>query len=88
MRTSVVLPAMNEAGNIGRLVEETYAVVPEDLLLEVIVVDDGSTDPETLAYLDELRSAGTVVLRQENLTAPDKQGEARNTTQYGYFSHL
>ena len=25
MRVSVVIPALNEAGNIGRLVEETYA---------------------------------------------------------------
>ena len=44
MRISVVLPAMNEAGNIGRLVEETYDVLPSDLLAEVIVVDDGSDD--------------------------------------------
>lgn len=41
---SVVIPALNEAGNIGRLVEETFAAVPEDMLAEVIVVDDGSTD--------------------------------------------
>jgi dolichol-phosphate mannosyltransferase len=44
MRVSVVIPALNEAGNIGRLVEETYSVVPADLLAEVIVVDDCSED--------------------------------------------
>lgn len=44
MRVSVVIPAYNEAGNIGRLVEETFAEVPEALLGEVIVVDDGSDD--------------------------------------------
>jgi dolichol-phosphate mannosyltransferase len=44
MRISVVLPALNEAGNIGRLVEETFAVVSSDILGEVIVVDDGSDD--------------------------------------------
>jgi dolichol-phosphate mannosyltransferase len=44
MRISVVLPAHNEAGNIGRLVEETYSVLPRDLLHEVIVVDDCSYD--------------------------------------------
>ncbi|MGI9523767.1 MAG: glycosyltransferase family 2 protein [Hyphomicrobiaceae bacterium] len=44
MRISVVLPALNEAGNIGRLVEETYEVLPPTLLDEVIVVDDGSDD--------------------------------------------
>ncbi|MGE0630601.1 MAG: glycosyltransferase family 2 protein [Hyphomicrobiaceae bacterium] len=44
MRVSVIIPALNEAGNIGRLVEETYAVVLPDVLGEVIVVDDGSDD--------------------------------------------
>lgn len=44
MRISVVIPALNEAGNIGRLVQETYATVPADTLAEVIVVDDASTD--------------------------------------------
>ena len=44
MRVSVVIPALNEAGNIGRLVEETYAVVATEVLGEVIVVDDCSED--------------------------------------------
>jgi len=43
-RIAVVIPALNEAGNIGRLVEETYAQVPLENLAEVVVVDDGSTD--------------------------------------------
>jgi dolichol-phosphate mannosyltransferase len=44
MSVSVVIPALNEAGNIGRLIEETYAAIPRDRLNEVIVVDDCSTD--------------------------------------------
>jgi dolichol-phosphate mannosyltransferase len=44
MRITVVIPALNEAGNIGRLVEETYASVPREMLAELIVVDDASTD--------------------------------------------
>jgi dolichol-phosphate mannosyltransferase len=44
MSVSVVIPALNEAGNIGRLIEETYAAIPRDRLTEVIVVDDCSTD--------------------------------------------
>lgn len=43
-QVSVVIPALNEAGNIGRLVDETFAAVPSEMLREVIVVDDGSTD--------------------------------------------
>jgi len=57
MRVSVVMPALNEAGNIGRLVEETYAVVPGEILAEVIVVDDGSTDA-TGRELQELIATG------------------------------
>ena len=44
MRISVVIPALNEAGNIGRLVQDTFAQVPPDCLAEVIVVDDASED--------------------------------------------
>jgi len=44
MRISVVIPAFNEEGNIGRLVEETFAEVPDSALGEVIAVDDGSDD--------------------------------------------
>jgi dolichol-phosphate mannosyltransferase len=44
MRLSVVIPAFNEAGNIGRLIEETFVIVPEDLLGELVVVDDASDD--------------------------------------------
>ena len=44
MRIAVVIAAYNEAGNIGRLVEETIAAVPEATLQEVIVVDDASDD--------------------------------------------
>ena len=44
MRIAVVIPAFNKAGNIGRLIEETIAAVPEANLQEVIVVDDTSDD--------------------------------------------
>ena len=44
MRISIVIPAFNEEGNIGRLIEETFAKVPEEALGEVLVVDDASDD--------------------------------------------
>lgn len=56
MSISVVIPALNEEGNIGNLVRETFAVVPEDMLSEVIVIDDCSTDgtrEEVTALLSE-----------------------------------
>jgi dolichol-phosphate mannosyltransferase len=43
-KISVVIPAFNEAGNIGALVRETLSAVPPDLLGELIVIDDRSTD--------------------------------------------
>jgi dolichol-phosphate mannosyltransferase len=41
---AVVIPALNEAGNIGDLIRETFACVPAYALREIIVVDDGSDD--------------------------------------------
>jgi dolichol-phosphate mannosyltransferase len=53
MRVSLVIPAYNEAGNIGRLVAETAAEMSDKLLSEIIVVDDGSDD-ETAAEVKAL----------------------------------
>jgi dolichol-phosphate mannosyltransferase len=52
MRVSVVIPAYDEEGNIGGLVEETFASVPDGILGEVIVVDDCSAD----GTADEVRA--------------------------------
>jgi dolichol-phosphate mannosyltransferase len=55
---AVVIPALNEAGKIGRVLDR----LPRDGRFEAIVVDDGSTD----ATGDEARShAAAVVLRHE-----------------------
>ena len=59
MRVAVVIPALNEAGNIGRLVEETYAQVPAGMLAEVIVVDDCSEDT-TGSEIKALIARGTL----------------------------
>jgi dolichol-phosphate mannosyltransferase len=41
---AVIIPAFNEAGNIGPLIEETAAAIPSGVLQELIVVDDASDD--------------------------------------------
>jgi glycosyltransferase involved in cell wall biosynthesis len=56
MRKAAVVPAYNEAGSIGAVVAEIRAADPE---LEVVVVDDGSTD----ATAELAGSAGATVLR-------------------------
>jgi len=53
---SVIIPAHNEAANIGNLVSEILSFYPD---LEVIVVDDGSTDGTG----DAAREAGAIVYR-------------------------
>ncbi len=50
----VIIPALNEAGNIQRLVSEVQATLP----VEVVVVDNGSTD----ATAQEARTAGAQVV--------------------------
>jgi glycosyltransferase involved in cell wall biosynthesis len=55
---AVVIPALNEAGKIGRVPDK----IPRDSRFEAIVVDDGSTDGTG----DEARAHGAaVVVRHE-----------------------
>jgi glycosyltransferase involved in cell wall biosynthesis len=54
--TVVIIPALNEAGNIRRLVAEVRVIAPA----RVIVVDNGSTD----ATAEEAQSAGAQVVHE------------------------
>jgi glycosyltransferase involved in cell wall biosynthesis len=54
LKTTVIIPALNEAGNIYRLVMEVLATAP----VQVVVVDNGSTD----ATAEEARAAGAQVV--------------------------
>lgn len=54
----VVLPCRNEEGNVERTIRESLALAPHCGRLEVVVVDDGSTDgtrrlAETMARADQ-----------------------------------
>jgi glycosyltransferase involved in cell wall biosynthesis len=51
---SVIIPALNEAGNIGPLVTEVQTTLP----VQVIVVDNGSSD----ATAAEALAAGATVV--------------------------
>ena len=72
---TVVIPCFNQ----GRFVDEALASVAAQTLpgVEVLVVDDGSTDESTIAHLASLAASGVRVV-----TTPNRGvGAARNATQ-------
>lgn len=62
MKVSVIIPAHNASQSIGEAVRQSLSQAKGSLQLEVIVVDDGSTD--NTARVAE--SAGATVIRQQN----------------------
>jgi glycosyltransferase involved in cell wall biosynthesis len=77
----VIVPCHDD----GPLAVEAVASVrahPEPV--ELVVIDDGSTEPETAAALDRLRSEGVEVIRQENtgLGGARMTGVANTTAPY------
>src|SRR3989338_6455267 len=65
LRTSIVIPCFNEARTLASTIESVLALNYPRELLEVIVVDDGSTD-RTLAIAKEFESKGVRVFHKEN----------------------
>lgn len=61
-RIAVVIACYND----GLLLREAYASIVENEPIEVVIVDDGSTNEETAIALDELKAAGVTVIHQAN----------------------
>lgn len=61
---SVVIPCFNDGKFLPEAVASVTDLRRDDV--ELVVVDDGSTDEHTLGALDRLRARGVCVLRQEN----------------------
>jgi glycosyltransferase involved in cell wall biosynthesis len=61
-RVAVVIPCHDD----GRLAEDALESIEESEPIEVVVVDDGSTEPDTLERLDTLANGGVRVLRRTN----------------------
>ncbi len=62
---SVVIPAYNEERYVSRCIERVLAAEYPDDLLEVVVIDDGSTD-DTYAEAASYRDEGVEVYSKEN----------------------
>ena len=60
-RIAVVIPCFND----GEFVRQAVESVKEDEPIELVVVDDASTDPATHAEIDALEAEGVRVLRHE-----------------------
>ena len=82
---SVVIPCFNSGKYIGdaagSVLSQTYSHV------EIVVIDNGSTDPETLAALEEIRRRGVKVVRQTNqgLAQGRNYGASASTGEYLLF---
>ena len=61
-RVAVIIPCHND----GALAQEAVASVREDEPVEMVVVDDGSTEPDTLERLRVLERAGVRVIHRDN----------------------
>jgi len=61
-RVAVVIPCFND----GAFAIEAVGSISEHERIEVVVVDDGSTDPETLEALEELERFSVGLIRQDN----------------------
>jgi dolichol-phosphate mannosyltransferase len=57
---SVLIPAKDEAGNIGPLVSEIAAALTPVCRFEIVLVDDGSLDETAHAFADRCRALGVM----------------------------
>jgi glycosyltransferase involved in cell wall biosynthesis len=62
-RVAIVVPCFNDGATLGEAIVTIEQQSPD---VELVVVDDGSTDPGTIGLLAELERNGTRVIRQEN----------------------
>ncbi len=79
-RIAVVIPCFND----GATLRETLASVDEPEPIELVVVNDGSDDPETLTVLADVERNGVRVVHQENrgLAAARMAGVAATSAPY------
>ncbi|MBR9922831.1 MAG: glycosyltransferase family 2 protein [Bacteroidetes bacterium] len=85
MKLSVIIPTLNEAENIGRLISRLQLEVPADTSLEILVVDADSEDDTA----DIARKAGARVIRatKKGRACQMNQGAREADGDILYFVH-
>jgi len=79
MDVSIIIPCFNHGQYIQDAIESTKQI--ENIDYEVIIVNDGSTDPLTLRKLKELEDIGYTVISHENSgPAFSRNAGIRNST--------
>jgi glycosyltransferase involved in cell wall biosynthesis len=63
-KVSVIIPCFNHGEFLPEAVESVLSTQRNDI--EIVVIDDGSTDPRTHSEIDKLNARGIKVIRQEN----------------------
>jgi glycosyltransferase involved in cell wall biosynthesis len=81
-RVAIIVPCFND----GPLAIEAVGSVQEDEPVELVLVDDGSSEPQTLEALDRLREQGVRVITRENggLSAARMTGVEETSAPYIY----
>jgi glycosyltransferase involved in cell wall biosynthesis len=83
-RIAVLVPCYDD----GATVREAIESIDEDEDVEIVLIDDGSRDPDTIAVLDELAASGAVrLIRQANagVAAALRAGAAAVTPRYVFI---
>ena len=85
-RISVLMPCFNHGAFISEAIQSVLDQTVSDA--EIIVVDDGSTDSETVETLRALRTPRTQVLRTENQGLPAARNHAARHASGALFCAL
>ncbi|WP_019424790.1 glycosyltransferase [Paenibacillus sp. OSY-SE] len=72
-KVSVIMPCYNDGAYIGEALASVYAQTYKDI--ELIIIDDGSDDQNTLDILNQISNSNTKILRTKRLRPAGARNE-------------